>query len=803
MAKLFLPLAFFALSITILHSQVSVSGTVSDENNQPVGFASVALVGAPDSQLVKGALTDETGAFTISGVPAGTYRLLTNMLGYETQYTEPFTIRADSKNATADIKLTPAENLLKEAVVVAQRPLFEQKADRLIMNVANSPIASGGTALEVLQKVPGVLVIQDRVTLAGNRNVAIWIDGKPSQYADMNAVLRDMPGDQIDRVELITQPGAQFDASGGTIINIILKRDANLGFSGTAALTVGGSAYDQSDAGSDDRYYHRLNPSLSLNYRKNKWNLFGSYSYFDRTSFHIINVDRYIGQESYFQKGYSPSFTTSHNFRAGADFFATEKTTIGVLFRGFTRNSESRGNNVTDVFNLDQTQQFGGFTTLNNSFSDRTNFLTNLNVSHEFDRESGHTLNFDIDYNRYNISDVSYLNIFQHAPGSPESRSEQNVQQPIDLYVGKIDYVLPIDSSFKIELGAKSSFATINNNLDFLRGSTPDPDLSNDFLYQENINAGYVNLSKKIGNFDLNGGLRAEQTVVSGKTMGEQVLDRNYLQWFPSASALYHLGEHMGLQGSYSRRVNRPGFQEQNPFAFFIDSLTYTQGNPQLRPEISNNGQLTLTYDSQPFIRVSYSKTADVIIENAPRLEGTRTFTTAENLAEYERWAFELNFPVKIGKIVDGYGGNQFIRNAYDAEYLDIRYNRAKWNWLAYAQLNINLPADFKMEIGGWYLTPFLEEFFVISSIGGLNFGLSKKFWNDRGRLALSVNDILYTQPTQVAVDYSDVRVDFYERYDSRNVRLTFSYRFGNTELKNARRRNTGSDDETSRVKVE
>lgn len=803
MKKIALLLAYLVLPFSFLTAQVSVSGKIVDENNQPLAFATIALVAAQDSQLLKGAMSTDAGAYTIAQISPGTYRLRASLLGYETTYTDAFTIQPDSKNATADIVLPSSANVLQEAIVVAKRPLFEQKADRLIMNVADSPVAAGGSALEMLQKMPGVLVVQERVTLAGSNAVAIWIDGKPSQYADMNAVLRDMPGDQIDRVELITQPGAKYDAAGGAIINIILKRNANLGFTGTAALTLGGSTYDQSEAGTTDRNYYRLNPSLSLNYRKNKWNLFGSYSYFERESFSFIKVDRFIGPETYKQTNYARSFSQSHNYRVGADFFATEKTTVGVLVRGFNRTGDRPATNVTNVFDRDETQQLASFTTLNNTVSARDNLLTNVNIKHEFDRETGHALNFDIDYNRYELSNISYLNIFQNEPGSTESRSEQNLNQPIRIYVGQLDYTLPIDSTFKLEMGAKSSFAEIDNDLRFLRGTTLDPTQSNDFLYRENINAGYLNVSKKQGRFDFNAGLRAEQTVVSGETMGARVLDRNYLQWFPSASAMYHVDKHFGLQGSYSRRVNRPGFQQQNPFAFFIDSLTYQQGNPGLLPEVSNNGQLTLTYDNQPFVRISYSKTDDVIIENAPRLEGTRTFTTAANLAQYERWAFELNFPIKIGKIIDGFGGNQFIHNAYNAEYLDLNYNRGKWNWLAYWQINANLPADFKVEIGGWYMTKFLEEFFDIGAMGGLNIGISKTFWDKRGRLSLSVNDVLYTQQSRVRVDYANVLVNFFERDDSRNARLTFSYRFGNTELKNARRRSTSSEEATSRVKVE
>ena len=799
-SALFFPLLFSFFSS---FAQISVGGKISDEKNQPLAFASVALVSAQDSQLVKGALSDESGSFSIPNILPGDYRLQVTMVGYETQFTDVFTVQADSKNVTADVAMQPASTMLGEAVVVAKRPLFEQKADRMIMNVSDSPVASGGSALEVLQKMPGVLVVQDRVTLAGNQSVQIWIDGKPSQYADMNAVLRDLPGDQIDRIELITQPGAQFDAAGGAIINIILKRNANLGFTGTAALTTGGSVYDNSDAGTDDRTYYRVNPSLSLNYRKGQWNLFGSYSFAHRTSFSVIDIDRFIADTTYVQKNYNPSNWDVHNYRIGADFFATQKTTVGVLVRGFNRTGESRANNVTSVFNQEQTEQFGTFTTQNNSQSDRSNFFGHANLRHEFDAKKGHTLNVDFDYSQYAIRNVSRLNIFQNEIGSPESRSEQNLEQPIQIYVGKVDYVLPIDSTFKLETGAKSSFATIDNDLKFLRGGTIDPTQSNEFLYKENINASYVNLSKKLGRFDLNAGLRAEQTIVTGKTAGKLELDRNYLQWFPSASALYRFGEHFGLQSSYSRRVTRPSFQQQNPFAFFIDSLTYQQGNPQLRPEIANNAQLALTYDNQPFIRISYGKTNDVIIENAPRVEGSKTYTTSANLAEYERWAFELNFPIKYKKLIDGFGGNQFIHNAYDAEYLDERFERSKWNWLAYFQINVNLPAEFKLEFGGWYMTKFLEEFFDIGSMGGLNFGASKTFWKGRGRLSLSLNDLLYSQISNVRVDYSNILVNFRQRDDSRNARLTFSYRFGNTELKSARRRDIGSDSETSRVKVE
>jgi outer membrane receptor protein involved in Fe transport len=796
-------LCAFLCANSVLLAQISITGLVSDENNQPLGFVSVALLNATDSSLVKGAITDAQGKYQLNQIAPGLYRIEASMVGYTEQTTEVFEVLPESKNVTANLSLKPANNILNEAVVVAKRPLLEQKADRLIMNVSDSPVASGGSALEILQKMPGVIVIQDRVTLAGSSSVQIWIDGKPSQYADMNAVLRDLPGDQIDRIELITQPGAQFDAAGGAIINIILKRNANLGFNGNVALTTGGSWYDLAYAGTEDQHFYRLSPSVSMNYRKNKWNLFGSYSYATRTSFNVIQVKRFIGTEIYDQTNYNPSAFDVHNYRAGADYFVNSKTTIGMLFRGFQRSGNGQSNNVTTVLNAADNQFLGSFTTQNNSESDRSQAFGNVNMRHEFNAKTGHVLNADVDFSQYMLNNISRLNIFQNDGSSPESRSEQLLDQPINILAGKLDYSLPFDSTFKADVGAKTSFATIDNDLQFLRGTTVDPGQSNDFLYKENINAGYLNLSKTLPKFDLNAGLRAEQTIVSGTTAGIEVLDRNYLQWFPSASALYKMGKHFGVQSSYSRRVNRPSFQQQNPFAFFIDSLTFQQGNPSLLPEVTNNGQLALTYDNQPFIRISYAKTDDVIFENAPRVEGTKTFSTSANLAEYERWAFELNFPIKYKKWIDGFGGNQFILNSYDAAYLGGRFQKSKWNWMAYWQVNVTLPADFKVEFGGWYMTKFLEEFFDIGAMGGVNLGVSKTFWDKRGRLSLSLNDLFYTQFSDVYVNYENIELNFLQRNDTRNARLTFSYRFGNTELKGSRRRETGSESETSRVKVE
>lgn len=798
---------YFTLIVTLVvvsaYSQLMVKGIIRDENGNPIPFASASLIAAGDSLLIKGSLTDDHGVYKIENVSPGQYRLLASFLGYTSITSDIFELKASNQFATVDINFINKGIVLDETVITSKRPFLEQKSDRLVVNVASSAVAAGGTAMEILQKVPGVVVTQDRVTLGGSQNLQIWIDGKPSLYTDMNAVLRDMPGDQIEKIELITQPGAQFDAAGGPILNIVLKRNADLGFKGTAAMTLGGFRVDQSDVNGDTEDYYRINPSVNATYRNGKINLSGNTSYNQGTYFSAFIVDRYINKEVYKGKNLEDNSYNFKNIRIGADYFATDKATVGLVLRYWGRDGIGDGFNKTLVYNQSETELFNSFITENHSDSKRSGLYGSTYYKYEFDRKSGRTFNVDFDYNRFNTRNINNLTIYHDDRSTNRSYSTQDVDQPVNIYVAKADYKHPVDSSFRVETGIKSSFASVDNDLNFYRNNIRSDRESNVFLYKENINAAYVNLSKKLGKIELNGGLRAEQTVISGESLDSVVLDRNYAQLFPSASALYRFNSHMAVQSSYSRRVNRPGFQQQNPFTYFIDSLTYTRGNPTLRPEIINTAQLNLTYDGQPFIGISYYKTDDVIIENAPRLEGTRTFTTAENLANQKRVEIQLNFPIKLGKVIEGFGGNQAIYNSYNATYQGLKYEESRWHWLAYWQINANLPKGFKMEFGGFYLTKFLEEFLTIDNISGVNIGISKSFADKKGRVALSFNDVFYRQNSNATIDFSDVRVSFYQRNFTRQLRLTASYQFGNTKMKNLNGRNSASESESSRVKVD
>jgi hypothetical protein len=798
-SRLFALISILFFSFTS-QAQFQIQGVIVSDKGSPLSNTTITLLRASDSQLVKTDLSSDKGTYLFPAIEKGEYFIQISKLGFERKRTEKFLL---DKNTTLNLRLQEAAKKLKEVNVVATKPLLEQRADKLIVNVANSPLAIGGTAQEILKKVPGVIVVQDKVTLAGSGDVQIWIDGKPSVYQDINAVLRNMPGDQIEKIELIRQPGAKYDAAGGPIINIILKKNARLGLNGTAQLSLMGMQVNHADVNQGIREYGRANPSLSLNYRSGAWNLFGSASYVRGSSFQAIQISRFIENTIFRSPSLIESNNEGMNLRIGADYFLNKKTTVGVLFKGFNTKNDRFNNNLTNVFDAPSQTMTNSFFTNTNSTSKNQNLSANFNIKHLFDTTKDHSLNVDIDYARYDLEMRDNIEIYQSGAPAVKSLSTQQINQPVNLIVGKLDYSLPLDSTMKIDLGAKTSFAQIDNDLKFFRGTTLSPNESNQFLYKENITAAYTSFNKTWPKLEFNIGLRAENTIASGTTGSAELLNRNYLQWFPNMSLMYKLNKQMGIQLAYTKRVNRPSFSQQNPFRQFIDSLTYQSGNPNLFPEVAHSGQFSIVYEGQPFISVEYNVTDDVIIENAPKLEGNTTFTTADNLAKRYNWNFQANFPIKFGKMIDGYGGNQLIFNHYKANYLGSTYNASRWHWLAYVGVTAKLPNNFTAELNGFYITKFLEEFITIGAMSGFDLALSKTFWEKRGRLTLTFSDIFYGQKVNGLIEYNNIRAEFLQREFSQNLRLTFSYNFGNNKLLKQRNRKTGAEDENSRVKTE
>ncbi|MBC7872392.1 MAG: TonB-dependent receptor, partial [Ferruginibacter sp.] len=648
-------LLLLCIIATLSLTAQTISGKIADDKQRPVRSASVLLILQKDSSLVSSSLSDNEGNFKFTDIAAGKYFVQVALVSHKNNFTKLEMAGKDVQMET--ISLLPAATTLQEVTVTASKPFLEQKADKLIVNVEGSATAAGSTALEVLQKVPGILVRNEQVTMVGKGTPAIMVDGRLSQYTDIAQLLRDISAANIEKIEVIANPGAKYDASGGAVINIILKRNANLGTNGSAYFITGMGLYDKATIHADRNFY-RINPGFNINNRKGKLNLYGGYGFFHRNQFNYSEFDRTISPNRFFQVNYEPNDVNSHNFRVGADFYADKKNTVGVIARGFVRDGLSEAQNTTYQRDATTDQLLSTFQTFNNKRTKRNNFSANLNWKHSFDT-AGTDLNVDIDYSAFKLTNSS--EIITRLQGGSSYTNNQLIKNPVQFIVIKADYTKPVNKKTVLEAGAKSSIATIDNYLTFIQKGVLDNNRSTEFKYTENINAVYSSLAYSLENWELKGGLRAEQTISKGTSRSQKVLDRNYWQLFPSAFLTKKITKKLSTGLQYSRRVNRPSYQQQNPFIEYLDSLTYTRGNPLIKPETADEYKFSLTYESQPFFSVSYNKKHDVIIENAPKQDGNLTYTTPENLAAYENVAIELNFPLNFGKKISGYGGNQAI----------------------------------------------------------------------------------------------------------------------------------------------
>ncbi|OQP39260.1 hypothetical protein A4D02_18225 [Niastella koreensis] len=689
--------------------------------------------------------------------------------------------------------------VLDKVTVTGKKPFLEQKADKLIVNIEGSATAAGATAFEILQKIPGVLVINEKLMVAGKGVPVIMIDGKVSQYTDIMQVLREMSATGIEKIELITNPGAKYDATGGAIINFILKHNANLGTNGSLNLNAATGIYNRATTHTDRNFY-RHGEGITINHREGRFNIYTSYNFLHRNQFDYNEFDRLINSYRFFQSNYSPGYYNSHTYRAGIDFYANRKNTIGIMIRGFSRNGLNEAQNNTRQSDGVTDQPLSNFQTFNYTRAQRTNTAVNGNWKHSFD-SLGNELNIDLDYSEYTFKNTS--DIVNQLSNGVKYPSRQIIHNPVYLLVFKTDYTRPIGQHSKLEVGIKSGRAIINNDLGFTQNGVPDKSRSTDFKYLENINAAYASLQHTFNKWELRGGLRTEQTIATGNMQGQLILDKNYWQLFPSFLVTRKLSIQLSALVQYSKRVNRPGYLQQNPFIQYLDSLTYSKGNPLLKPEIADEYKFSLAYKNQPFFSISYNKKRDVIFDNAPNQVGNLTYTTPENLASYTNVVAELDFPIELGKKITGYGGNQAIYNHYHANYLGATYDRAKWNWLAYWQVAYKPTPAWSFEFSGYYTTALLNEFILINHMGSVNLAVQKFLWDKKAKVSLNFNDLLFSEKTSGEVIYEEVNVHFHQWNETRNIRLTLNYTFGNQKLKGARTRQTASDEETQRVKVQ
>ncbi|MBO0356512.1 TonB-dependent receptor [Hymenobacter sp. BT186] len=794
----------------------AVSGSVHETSGRAVPFATLTLHRATDSVVVKSDFSDDKGAFRLTTVSPGRYVVLASQVGFVRQWSAPFEVAATEVKLPAfTLQASKATNL-QEVTVVGQKPMFERLADRTIVNVEGSTLAAGASSLEVLGRAPGVTVDgNDNLALKGRQGVLVLIDGKrqPMTGSELADYLRALPADQVKNIELITNPPAKYDAQGGAgIIAINLKKDQRQGTNGTLNASYGLSRFNNSNNG-------KYVTGLSVNHRHQKLNLFGSYSYADRENASALNINRsffsYSDQQKLFagstlQENFSHNQGRSHTWKAGLDYTLGEHTVVGGTVNGQQYNTVQDGTNYTEQFNA-LSNPLARYRSTNDRSYITSNIAGNLNLRHTFASDSAgpRELTADADYAYYDTRRLQQLNTLYFLPKDSTDLLDGNQQGGLTIQSVKVDYTHPVSKQLRLEAGGKVSWVRSDNDVLFRVPGTDgvglvrDPRRSNHFIYDENINAGYVNVNYTLPGWNLQGGLRGEQTNVTGRPENPaEGFDRNYFQFFPSAAIKRTFTPKQETSLSLSRRIDRPSYGQLNPFRSYIDATTYGAGNPNLRPQTSYNFELTHTYLQKYSLGVSYSLTSDPIINTVqPADDSTRAIvSTNQNLGQQHYVALTLNAPLELAKWWTMNNNAVLYYNRFRGSLAGTDLNAGKAAYSITSNSSFTLGKGWSADLSARYQSAEVYGFFRLRPQGEVTAGIQKSAWDRKGTFKLNVTDIFFTSVTRATSTYNNYAERFYQSRDSRVATLSFSYRFGNDKVAPTRRRQGGAEDEKRRA---
>ncbi len=814
--KVTLYLLLSILSATgFAQTTIRISGTVKDEQGNPVQSATISLLRVTDSSLAKLAVSAQDGQYEFVNIKPGKYFTSVSLVGFVKNNSTPFDAGA-TDISLPPISLQVASKEINEVVVQAKKPFIETKIDRTIVNVDASPSSAGATAMDILEKSPGVSVNNDgAISLRGKAGVIVMLDGKPTYMSsgDLANLLKNMPASALDQVEIMTNPSSKYDAAGNSgIINIKTKKGKAAGFNGS--VTLGATTSIFNPAGTLYMMPKSQN-SFNFNYRKNKINFFGNYNpnYFRGRNQLKLDRNFYTGglpdgssqMETNFKFG-----NFNHALKLGLDYAADKKNVFGIVVSGFTFNGHPTPTTHSVIKDASGTV----VSSLESVTDNRTkfkNFTGNFNWKHSFDT-TGTELTADLDYVTYsNVSSMLLTTNAYNSVGSkvgPTIYLKGNIPSLIDIWSFKSDFTKPLKNG-RFEAGVKSSWVTNDNLVAYTRqlpdGSWVNDSRSNHFLYDENINAVYVNFNTQIKKWSLQGGLRLENTIAHGKqVLNDSSFKRNFTNLFPSLFVSYAADKSNQLTLSYSRRVTRPNYQDLNPFTFFLDSLTYRVGNPYLLPQFTHNIELSYALKSKYIFTLNYNTTNNVISQILRQNAADKiTFNTSENLARFTNFGLSITAPASFTP----WWNTNFFTNIYRNHYKGI-YNNDPID-MAFVSFMVNVTNSFTFnkakgftgEVSGFYRHKTVDQLAVIDPVYFIGFALQKQIMQTKGTLRLNIRDPFAWQKFSSVVRYSDVDVKAVSRPDIRQVTLTFTFRFGtNTPGSQPRRRNSGSQDEQNRV---
>ncbi|WP_241240788.1 TonB-dependent receptor family protein [Maribacter sp. MJ134] len=776
-------MVFLGVSQGVLSQTYTLSGEVKDDTAVAVPFASVFLLATTDSTLVKGTSADESGFFAIDGITEGLYFLKASYIG---QTSENLALDITKDVKIGALIIAQSSQVLDEVVVTAGRPVVERKVDRLVFNVENT-VLSQSSSWEILQQTPGVISMQDELQIR-NQTATIYINDRKVQLSseEVRNLLENYQGENIKSVEVLSNPPARYDAEGGPVLNIVTSKNISLGYKGNI-----NTRYTQG-------VFAKYNIGTSHFYKTEKLNLNASYSFAPRKVFKdvesITNFNDDTGIFSRWETDFDQTnrFET-HNIGLVLDYTFDDRNELSL-----TSNAQLSPERTYDYFQDTRIENGQGaldstFTTA--SFLDETknNVSADLTFKHTFEEKGSLTLNGH--YTHFDLQRSQEVNSDYFLPSGDFIRDFDfftNARQDIEIGTAQLDYST-LFGTVSFESGIKASFIDSQSKLDFFdlnNGQVPVAELSDDYLYDEQVFAGYFSLSKDWEKWSLKAGLRAEQTESSGNSVALSTINElSYFELFPTLYVLHNVNENHSFAFDYSRKLTRPRYEDLNPFRTFVNENLFFDGNPNLLPNFSNNFNLNYTLKQEFFFDFYYRDNGNYISTLTFQDNENQTLRdVTQNVLESTSYGFDFNYGKSITNNWYLYSyisifhedetflalesDNVPARNEFDGFYADLT------NYLT-----LSKDGTLKGELGLTYLSGFLQGSSIQAETTNLTFGLRKSFWKRRALVSLAVNDILGKANGRVTSKYLNQDNNFLAIPETQYVRFGFTYNFGNYRL--------------------
>ncbi|RBQ03807.1 TonB-dependent receptor domain-containing protein [Pedobacter miscanthi] len=798
---------FSLLFLNVVFAQttkIRISGSVITKNGIRVS-ANLKFTSQADTTFFKFVTTNQDGHYVLENFPTGKFKVVVKAVGYKT-VEEIFEPIAGKTQMDLSFNLNQEVNELESVVIAGRKALIERHNDKTVMNVENSIVSTGNTALEILSKMPGVSVNQDGViSIKGKSGVNVLIDGKSTYLSaeQLATRLRSLNDNEIKTIEFITSPSSKYDAEGNAgIINFKLKKNANYGTNGNIDLGFGYGKNSKSDAG------------ISINHRNKNLNIFGSFANNNNKASENLDILRIVkgsDQDTYFHQ-YNTQIRSTHNnnYKAGIDYFINDNNTLGFLTTGYFNNGHDSSNGGTAI-GQNFTDTDSSIIADNPAKNKYRNQAYNLNYKSVIDT-LGQELSIDLDYAKYHSEENTlYQNFFfdQNGANYKSPAIFRNATPSfIKIRAAKIDYTIPLSARTKLDMGLKSSWVSTDNDFQFENqiGTDWKNDVSrsNHFIYDENINAAYGSLKHEFKSTSIEIGLRMEQTNSKGNSINDnKIVERSYFDFFPNFSVNQTLNPNSEIGFSYNRRIDRPDYKSLNPFVYFVDLYTFSQGNPFLNPQYTNTLQLSYNYKKALNISLGYSITNNLILDVLlPENEKKTLYQTVKNLDKQYAYDLTVGYPTTVTKFWS-------MDNTLTSTYNQIKtenlgngvYNRKKVNFMFNSSHTFTLSPTTAAELSGEYASSQIYGTYAIKPYYGIDLGLKKSFFDKKFNVKLAANDVLNSRKARISSALSGLDYNLTQKQETRVYRLSLNYIFGSSSIKGTRERKTSVTDEEGRIK--